>query len=375
VSGKSKCGVVREMKKIVQMFLTVTLLCGCAAMAAAQDAPPPPSPGGFGGGRQMQMQMPQFADLDKDKDKKLSKKEFTSTMPEQAFDFIDANKDGFVDETEWNNAMNRFRGGQGGGMRLGESLVKLLDSNTDSNVSSEEFANIESLFDNLDQDKSGDLTSDEMNRMMFAVMQRNNPQMQTPQGGGGRQMQMQPPQFADWDKNKDGKIVRSEMPEQMAQNFDRIDDNKDGAVDEAEFKKVMNRPRPGELMAKFMDTNADGKVSRPEFAQIKGLFAKLDKDKNGSLVADELNQFNQAASEAATEVANKSTGGVAVDQLFANLDKNKDGKITADELTSERTFKTLDLNKDGEVTKEEATEALKKQAEIKAKSQAKSPQQ
>jgi Ca2+-binding EF-hand superfamily protein len=348
-------------------------------MVAAQDAPPPPVAIG-GGFRQGPPQMPNFADLDKDKDKKLSKKEFTSTMPEQAFDFIDTNKDGFVDETEWNTAMSRFRGGAGGGPRTGENLLKLLDANTDNNVSSEEFAHIESLFDNLDQDKSGDLTADEMNRFNFAVMQRLNPQMQTPQGnpqggGGQRFQQMQPPQFADWDKNKDGKIVRSELPEQMAQNFDRIDENKDGAIDEAEFKKVMNRPRPGELMAKFMDTNADGKVSRAEFAQIKGLFAKLDKDKNGSLVTEELNQFNQAASEAATEAANKSTGGVAVDQLFANLDKNKDGKITPDELTSERTFKTLDLNKDGEVTKEEATEALRKQAELKAKSQAKSPQQ
>ena len=74
-------------------------------------------------------------------------------------------------------------------------------------------------------------------------------------------------------------------------------------------------------------------------------------------------------------MANKSTGGIDVNQLFANLDKNKDGKLTPDELTSEKLFKALDLNKDGEITKEEAAEGLKKQAELKAKSQPKSPQQ
>jgi Ca2+-binding EF-hand superfamily protein len=362
------------MKNIVQLVLTLAVLCGCAAIVAAQDIPPPPvGGGGFGGGRQMQFQMPTFADLDKNKDKKLSKSEVPEMML-NFFDRLDENKDGFIDETEWNNLQNRMRGGMSG-PRFGESLLKLLDTNADANVSNEEFAHIESLFDNLDQDKSGDLSADELNRFFQAVNQRNNPQQQAPQGGGGQRPQQQPMQFADFDKNKDGKIARSELPEQMAQVFDRWDENKDGSVDEAEFKKATQRARPGEAMAKFMDGNADGKVSRAEFAQIKGLFAYLDKDKSGSLVADELNQFFQAVNQAETEVANKSTGGIDVEQLFSKLDKNKDGKVTPDELTSEKTFKALDLNKDGEITKAEATEALKKQAELKAKSQAKSPQQ
>lgn len=360
------------MKKFFAGIITSAVIFGCAASAAAQDgAPPPPGPGGFGGGRQ-QFQMPTFADLDKNKDKKLSKSEFPGQFPPQAFDFMDENKDGFLDETEWNNAMSRSN--RGGGMRFGEVLLKFLDTNTDSSVSSEEFAHLETLFDNLDQDKSSDLSTDELNRFNQAVFQRNSGQQApqgNPQGGGRRQMQG-PPAFADFDKNKDGKIARTEMPEQMAQRFDNFDENKDGFVDEAEWKKVMNRPRIGELMAKFMDNNSDGKITRPEFAQIKVLFAHLDKDKSGALVTDELNQLNQAATAAASEVANKATGGIDVSQLFANLDKNKDGKLTADEVTSAKTFTALDLNKDGEVSKEEATEALKKQAE---RRQPKSPQQ
>jgi Ca2+-binding EF-hand superfamily protein len=373
------------MKKFFAGIITSAVIFGCAASAMAQDPPPPPPPGGgFGGnpGMRQQMQIPTFADLDKNKDKKISKDEAPGQMG-QFFDFMDTNKDGFLDETEWNNAMSRFRGGPGGGgPRFGETLMKLLDTNTDSSVSSEEFAHLEGLFDKLDEDKSGDLSMDELNRFLQVIFQRNdrpqgNPQG-NPQGGqggqGGNQMRFQgPAPFAELDKNKDGKLARTEMPEMMAQRFDPMDENKDGFLDEAEYKKGTQRPRISDTLAKFMDTNADSKVSRAEFGQIKVLFAHLDKDKSGALVTDELNQFIQGANAAASEVANKSTGGIDVTQLFTNLDKNKDGKLTADEVTSVKTFQALDLNKDGEVTKEEATEALKKQAE--RRNQQKSPQQ
>lgn len=362
------------MKKFFAGIITSAVIFGCAASAMAQDPPPPP-PGGFGGGPgpgMQRFQMPTFADLDKNKDKKISRDEAPPMMA-QFFDAIDTSKDGSIDEAEWTAAMAR-RGGMGGGPRFGETLMKLLDTNADSNVSVEEFAHLETLFDKLDEDKSGDLSMDELNRFNQALFQQNNrPQNpQGGQGGGGNQMRQGPPAFADLDKNKDGKLARTELPEMMQQGFDRMDENKDGFVDEAEYKKIMQRARIGDTLAKFMDTNADGKISRAEFGQIKVLYAHLDKDKSGGLVTDELNQFMQAANAAASEVANKSTGGVDVSQLFNNYDKNKDGKLTPDELTSVKTFQALDLNKDGEVTKEEATEVLKRKA---AASQQKSPQQ
>jgi Ca2+-binding EF-hand superfamily protein len=239
------------MKKIFELAITSLFIFGCAAIVPAQEGPPPPPPMPQGGGRQMQMQMPAFSDLDKNKDKKLSKDEFPAQMPAQMFDRMDDNKDGFVDENEWNTSMTRFRGGPG--------------------------------------------------------------------GGGG--------------------------------------------------------PRISESLTKFMDANTDGKVSHDEFAVIVRVFEYLDKDKNGELTQEEMGQFMQAVNQAATEVQNKATGGVDVNQLFTNLDKNKDGKLTPDEVSSEKTFKALDLNKDATVTKEEATESLKKQAERSQKSQQKPPQQ
>jgi Ca2+-binding EF-hand superfamily protein len=189
-------------------------------------------------------------------------------------------------------------------------------------------------------------------------------------GGGQRMVQFQMPTFAELDKNKDKKLSRDEVPSQFPpQMFDRVDTNHDGFIDEEEWKAMTAQftgggrggggmgggPRPGESLTKFLDANADGKVSREEFAKVVSLFDILDKDHNGELSTEELNGFFRAVNEAQAQ----ATGGVEVNTLFEKYDKNKDGKITADEIGNERIFKSLDLNKDGEVTRAEADTALK----------------
>lgn len=185
-----------------------------------------------------------------------------------------------------------------------------------------------------------------------------------PPGGPPGGMQFQMPTFADLDKNKDKKLSRDEMPGRLGQAFDRLDTNHDGFVDEEEWSAMRRGfggggpgggPRTGENLTKFLDGNADGKVSREEFARMVSLFDALDKDHNGELSTEELNGFFRAVNEAQAQ----TTGGVDVQQLFEKFDKNKDGKITAEEMANDRTFKSLDLNKDGEINRAEADTALK----------------
>lgn len=187
-----------------------------------------------------------------------------------------------------------------------------------------------------------------------------------PPGGQPGRMQIQMPNFADLDKNKDKKVSREEASQMPPQFFDRLDANKDGFLDEEEWNNMRrnlggggggggNFQRTGESLSKLMDANADGKVSREEFAKIVSLFDALDKDHNSELSTEELNGFFRAINE----VQAQATGGVEVSSLFEKNDKNKDGKITADEMGNEKTFKALDLNKDGSVTREEADTALK----------------
>jgi Ca2+-binding EF-hand superfamily protein len=193
---------------------------------------------------------------------------------------------------------------------------------------------------------------------------------------GGGQGRFQMPSFADLDKNKDKKLSRDEVPERMAQFFDRLDDNKDGVVDEEEWNRRQRmggggNARLSELLTKFMDANRDAKVTREEFARVTQVFDALDKDKSGDLTQEEMAGFFMAINEVSTQ----ATGGVEVNNLFDKFDKNKDSKIAADEMNNEKTFKALDLDKDGAVTRAEAEQALKALADRSRQKDQPRPQQ
>src|SRR5262249_1669481 len=153
-------------------------------------------------------------------------------------------------------------------------------------------------------------------------------------------------------------ISREEFPG-PPQFFDRLDENHDGFIDEAEWNRMRERMGGGgarfsEQLIKFMDTNGDGKISREEFARITQLFDALDRDHDGQISQEEMGRFFQALNELQAQ----TTGGVEVNNLFEKYDKNKDGKITPEEMGNEKTFKALDLDKDGVITRQEAETAL-----------------
>jgi Ca2+-binding EF-hand superfamily protein len=228
------------MNRFLGLVISLAVMVGGATVASAQDQPPPPPPGfGGGGQRMMQFQMPTFAELDKNKDKKLSKDEVPAQFPPQMFDRVDTNHDGSIDEEEWKALTSQFTGGGrgGGGERMmvagprtGESLSKLLDGNTDSKVSREEFAKIVTLFDTLDKDHNGELTTEELNGFFRAMNEAQN------EATGGVEVNSL---FEKNDKNKDGKITAEEMGNERA--FKSLDLNKDGEVTRAEADTALKQ--------------------------------------------------------------------------------------------------------------------------------------
>ena len=216
------------MKRVFGLLVFITVAAGSAF---AQDPPPPHGEfGGPGGGQmRMQFQMPSFAELDKNKDKKLSREEMPSQFPAQAFDRVDTNHDGFIDEEEWNAMRSRFSGG-GGGPRTGESLTKFLDADHDGRVSRDEFAKILSLFDTLDKDHNGELSQDELNGFFRAV---NEAQAQATGGVEVNNL------FEKFDKNKDAKITAEEMGNEKT--FKALDLNKDGFITREEADTALKQ--------------------------------------------------------------------------------------------------------------------------------------
>ena len=108
--------------------------------------------------------------------------------------------------------------------------------------------------------------------------------------------------FNDMDKNKDGRLTRSEAAgnKDALAKWKEMDANNDGAVTRAEYLKVMAKKDANTAKQKVagkddkrqakgfndMDKNNDGKLSRTEAASNKQLIAKwkeLDSDNDGSL--------------------------------------------------------------------------------------------
>jgi Ca2+-binding EF-hand superfamily protein len=50
--------------------------------------------------------------------------------------------------------------------------------------------------------------------------------------------------IARFDKNKDGRLSKAEVPQPMAGLFDRMDQNKDGFVDQNEMRSMGGKGRP-----------------------------------------------------------------------------------------------------------------------------------
>jgi Ca2+-binding EF-hand superfamily protein len=109
-----------------------------------------------------------------------------------------------------------------------------------------------------------------------------------------------------WDKNKDGKLDKSEIPERQQGILERGDTDKNGVLDAAELRKLT-----ADQAAAPPAPPAQRGGGRGGFGGLDLAAAALDADRNGEISAD--------------EIANASTA-------LKTLDKNTDGIISEDEV-------------------------------------------
>ena len=112
--------------------------------------------------------------------------------------------------------------------------------------------------------------------------------------------------FAAADKDGNGRIDRTEaqaVGERLAKNFDRVDANKDGALDQAELAAM--RQKMG---------RAGGRM-KSAMAYQRGLFVGMDDDGDGAVTRAELGSKHKRWSDD-----------------FDIIDANRDGKLTGEEL-------------------------------------------
>ena len=166
--------------------------------------------------------------------------------------------------------------------RRAEGLVQHLDSAGKGYVTQDEFvAAAKARFAKLDRNGDGKLTPDEL---------------ETPRGDkalSDKRAQFGERRFEKLDANRDGVVTLNEYLAAATSKFKELDVAGNGHVTAEE---MANSPlahkraeRVAERIARRLDTNGDGRVSKDEFlATAKARFAKLDKNGDGFLSADEI---------------------------------------------------------------------------------------
>jgi Ca2+-binding EF-hand superfamily protein len=194
----------------------------------------------------------------------------------------------------------------------GRLLFTALDTDHDNSLSAAEIGAASSGLKQLDRNGDGTVTADEL------------PPMPGGRGPGGR--------------GRGGSGIGGEAPAEP--------------------------PTPDELAATLMafDKNKDGRLAKSEAPdRLQGLFARLDENADSVLTADEIKK-GAAAQPLQTPTRGRGEGRQGEgrggpprrDAFYSALDKNGDGILSSDEITGATTaLKAIDANGDGAITMEE----------------------
>jgi Ca2+-binding EF-hand superfamily protein len=169
-----------------------------------------------------------------------------------------------------------------------------------------------------------------------------------------------------WDANGDGRISLDEYLAAAKSRFQQIDTQNKGGVSAAQIADSPNAhkriERRAQALVRHLDTAGQGYVSRDEFiAAAKTRFAKLDRNGDGKLTADELAMPHkgQGANDRAQSGERRQFG----QQRFDKLDANHDGVVTLNEFVAaaDARFKEFDAAGKGRVSAEQIASSPKAQ--------------
>lgn len=189
-------------------------------------------------------------------------------------------------------------------------ILNGLDTDQNGLISGSEIAGAPAQLRKLDKNGDGKLTRDEAGLQM---QRGRGPGGEGRGRGGDEPPPAAPPSVQEmtsmlmaFDKNHDGKLQKTEVPERLQGLFERGDTNQDGVLTRDEIAKLAEANQKPQLAP---EGRGGGRGRGPN--QFDLAFAALDTDSNGEISAEEID---------------------AAPVSLKKLDKNGDGQITNDEV-------------------------------------------
>ena len=179
-------------------------------------------------------------------------------------------------------------------------VTAALDADEDGEISAAEIENAATALKALDEDKNGKLSGEELRPNFRRIGGRTD----GPGGPGGlgrgfgrrATPEETVARWMEFDKNKDGKLDKEELPERIQGVLARADADKDGFATKEELAKIAEQesgpegPGPGGP-GRFGGGRGFGGFDNPQ-AFIDRMF-ELDADKDGKLTREELSKMTE----------------------------------------------------------------------------------
>jgi Ca2+-binding EF-hand superfamily protein len=222
------------------------------------------------------------------------------------------------------------QGPEGGrrGPRMDPASIAL-DADGNGVISAEEIRQSSAALKKLDKNDDGKLTEDEL-RPNFGPGGPGGPGGRGERGGPGG-----PPQedltetLMAFDRNGDGKLTKSEVPERMQNLFARADANQDGVLTKEELQKLASAQKvPGESVMGGRPGEGGGRGGPEGFGRREGFQGRGGPEGPGGMM-----RFSP---------------------ILSALDADQDGVISAQEIeAAPAALKKLDKDGDGKLSQEE----------------------